>query len=62
MRTLEEIKEQLKQLEETVLLEVLGLSSEDLVDRFGDLIEDNFDKFEYELEQWFPSDDETPEN
>jgi hypothetical protein len=32
------------------LLELLDISSEDLVERFIDLIEDNFDKLEKEVE------------
>jgi hypothetical protein len=32
------------------LLELLEISSEDLVERFIDLIEDNFDKLEKEVE------------
>jgi hypothetical protein len=32
------------------LLELLDISSEDLVERFVDLIEDNFDKLEREVE------------
>ena len=58
MRTLSEILEQLKQIEETVLLEILGLSSEDLIERFSDLVENNPEKFNDELEQWFPEDED----
>jgi hypothetical protein len=32
------------------LLELLEISSEDIVERFIDLIEDNFDKLEKEVE------------
>jgi hypothetical protein len=32
------------------LLELLDISSEDLVERFVDLIEDNFDRLEKEVE------------
>jgi hypothetical protein len=32
------------------LLELLDISSEDIVERFVDLIEDNFDKLEKEVE------------
>lgn len=53
-KTFEEILAQLKQLEETTLLEILGVSSEDLVERFTDVIEDDPDKFLTELEQFFP--------
>jgi hypothetical protein len=37
--TLPEINERLKQLDEVTLLEILGVTSEDLVDRFSDVIE-----------------------
>jgi len=57
-KTLEEMIEQLKQVEEITLVEMLGLSSEDLVDRFRDIIEDNPDKFALELQQFFEDDDE----
>ena len=49
---------QLKQLDEITLLELLNVNSEDLVDRFQDLIENNPEKFEMELRQWFPEDEE----
>jgi anion-transporting ArsA/GET3 family ATPase len=48
--TLIEIKDRLKQIDEVDLLELLEISSEDLVERFTDLIEDNFDKLEREVE------------
>lgn len=35
--------ERLKKLDEVTLMEVLDLSSEDLVDRFEDVIEERFD-------------------
>lgn len=50
---------QLKQLDEITLLEILGVNSEDLVDRFQDLIEANPDKFTRELAQFY--DDTDPE-
>jgi len=37
--TFEELKEALKRLDEVTLLELLGLQSDDLVDRFDDIIE-----------------------
>jgi len=37
--TFEELKEAIKRLDEVTLLELLGLQSDDLVDRFDDLIE-----------------------
>lgn len=41
--TLPELFEQLKRVDEVTLLEILNISAEDLVDRFGDVIEDKFD-------------------
>lgn len=58
---LSEIMEQLKQLDEISLMELLNINSEDLVDRFSDLIENNPDRFERELQQWFPEDEENGE-
>lgn len=53
--TLTDLFEQLKQIDETSLLEVLDISSEDLVERFADLIEERFDT----LIQEFPEDETT---
>ena len=58
MYTLQEMAEKLKQIEETTLLEILGLSSEDLVDRCMDLIEDDPEKYELALAQFFDQEDE----
>lgn len=44
--TLPEIAERLKQLDEITLLEILGVNSEDIVDRFGDIIEDRADSLQ----------------
>ena len=44
--TLCDILERLKQLDELDLIEYLGITSEDLVDRFSDIIEDKIDKLE----------------
>ena len=49
--TLPEINERLKQLDEVTLLEILGVTSEDLVDRFSDVIEDKIDKLQ-QLVDW----------
>ncbi len=49
--TFEEVKARLKRLDEITLLELLGLSSEDLVDRFDDLIENDIDRFEHEVQE-----------
>ena len=48
--TLNDIKDRLKQIDEIDLLELLEINSEDIVERFTDLIEDNFDKLEREVE------------
>lgn len=48
--TLNDIKDRLKQINEIDLLELLEINSEDIVERFTDLIEDNFDKLEKEVE------------
>ena len=37
--TFEELKEALKRLDEVTLLELLGIQSDDLVDRFDDVID-----------------------
>lgn len=47
--TFPEIKERLKRLDEIDLLEVLGITSEDLVERFEDFIENKYDEIEIEL-------------
>lgn len=48
--TLLEVAERLKKLDEITLMEVLSISSEDLVDRFLDIIENKFEQLEPELE------------
>ena len=41
--TFEELNSKLKSLDEVTLLEVLNISSEDIVDRFQDLVEERYD-------------------
>ncbi len=48
--TFTELKERLKRLPEIDLLEVLEISSEDLVERFEDLIEEKYDELTEELQ------------
>jgi NAD(P)H-nitrite reductase large subunit len=48
--TLEEVKERLKRFDEMYLLELLGVTSEDLVEVWSDLIESKFEKFEKEVD------------
>ena len=52
MLTLEEIKDKLKQLDEVTLLETLGLTSEDLINRCADLIEENLDELADDVTTW----------
>jgi hypothetical protein len=47
--TLVELKDKLKRLDETILCEILDITSEELVDRFEDLIEEHFDELEEDL-------------
>ncbi len=47
--TLTDVMSRLKQLDEVTLLEVLQINSEDLVQRFIDKIEDNYEALEKEL-------------
>ena len=58
MFTLEEIKDKLKQLDEVTLLETLGLTSEDLINRCADLIEEKQDTLELELDDTTPWDND----
>ena len=44
-----EVCDELKKLDEITLLEVLDITSEDIVDRFSDKIEDNYDKLAEEF-------------
>jgi hypothetical protein len=43
--------DRLRKMEETALLELLDLSSEEIVDRFWDVIEVNYDELLRELEE-----------
>ncbi len=51
MITLSDLQDRLRKIDEVSLLEVLNINSEDLVDRFGDFIEDNYDKLKEEFEE-----------
>lgn len=50
MLTLVDVSDRLKRLDEVTLLEVLEISAEDIVERFQDFIEENFDTLSKELE------------
>lgn len=63
MRTLPEVLNQLKQLDEIELVELLGINSEDLTNKFVDLIEEDVEKFDLALNQWFDEEEDgTEEN
>jgi hypothetical protein len=55
--TLQEIKERLSQYDELTLLEVLDISSAELVDRFEDLIDEQHEVLAEELSDGYRSDD-----
>ena len=48
--TIEELKERLIMLDEVLLLELLDISSEDIVERFGDLIEEKQEQLRQALD------------
>jgi hypothetical protein len=48
--TLPELKERLKSLDEVMLLELLDVASEDLVETFGDIIENNYNRLLKEVD------------
>ena len=48
--TLKELQERLKRLDELSLLELLDVTSEELVEMFVDRIEDNFDRLMNEVD------------
>ena len=51
--TLTDILDRLKSLDEITLLEILEISSEELVDRFLDKIEEKADKLETDLDELY---------
>jgi|TARA_R110000868_G_scaffold188570_1_gene431345 hypothetical protein len=56
--TLEELKERLaNRLDEITLLELLNITSYDLVERFSDLVEDNYDKLQKEINDDYEPDE-----
>jgi len=58
MFTLEDIKDKLKQLDEVTLMETLEITSEDLVDRFADRIEEKQDTLENDFDESTPWDND----
>ena len=58
MLTLEDIKDKLKQLDEVTLMETLEITSEDLVDRFSDIIEIKIETLENDFDDTTPWDND----
>lgn len=48
--TLHDLTEKLKKVEEVTLMEILEISSEELVDRFLDKVEEKFDALEIDFD------------
>jgi hypothetical protein len=48
--TLRDIMERMAKLDEITLLEVLDISSEEIIERFADKIEDKFEELEIDLD------------
>ena len=51
MITLADMIESMKKIDEVSILEVLEISSEDLVDRFSDKIEERYDQLKEDFEE-----------
>jgi hypothetical protein len=58
MITIEELKERLMQLDETLLVERLEITSEDIVNRFSDFIENNYQDLIGEFDDSTPWDND----
>lgn len=58
MITLEELKERLMMLDEVMLVERLQLTSEDIVNRFEDLIESNYNELSGDFDEQTPWDND----
>lgn len=62
MLTFYEVSEKLSKLDEVTLLEILEISSEDIVNKFGDRIEENLEElssdFEADLENYTGDNDD----
>jgi hypothetical protein len=58
MFTLEDMKDKLKQLDEVTLMETLEITSEDLVERFVDRIEQKQDTLENDFDESTPWDND----
>lgn len=58
MITLQELKDKLSKLDEVTLLETLEISSEDIVNRFDDYIENNYEQLTGEFDEPTPWDND----
>jgi len=58
MITLEELKERLMMLDEVILVERLQLTSEDIVNRFEDLIDSNYNELSGDFDEQTPWDND----
>ena len=58
MITLEELKERLMMLDEVMLVERLEITSEDIVNRFEDLIESNYNELSGDFDEQTPWDND----
>jgi len=56
--TIQELKQKMMQLDEVTLMELLEVTSEDLVNRFSDIIENNYDYFSGEFDEDTPWDND----
>jgi len=56
--TIEELKEKLQQLDEVSLIELLELTSEDIVNRCADLIEEQYETLESQFDDTIPWDND----
>lgn len=58
MITVQELKDKLMKLDEVTLLETLEISAEDLVNRFSDYIENNYEYLAGEFDEDTPWDND----
>ena len=58
MITLQDLKNKMMQLDEVTLMELLEITSEDLVNRFADYIENNYDYLSGEFDEHTPWDND----
>jgi len=56
--TLQELKDKLAKLDEVTLMETLEVSSDDLVNRFSDYIENNYEYLAGEFDEHTPWDND----